>query len=140
MTIEAQIIEAMREAKKPVDLAYLRERLGMERQEVSDSLRRLFNKGWINKKGNSRRMFYTVKRYGTPKDGRGLSPGSRTGRNHANPHAAGIKSAIKRGQHPRPIARTALEQAWGWAPSYPQLREPATCGLLIGGNVRLQES
>ena len=78
-------------------------------------------------------------------DGRGLSPGSikalqnwvRSGGQFGN--LKYVKTKLVDGRyHPRPIAKTALEQMWGWIPNQDSRRvaDDADMGFNGGGTVR----
>jgi hypothetical protein len=118
VTIQQKIFAIIKAAGKPVDVGYVRERIAMDNPiRVSDALGRLRRSGWIKLTGSDRVAFYTVARKGDPQDMRGRCMGSKKAlREHGNSVKGGLRSAILRGQHPKPKATTELERVWGWLP------------------------
>lgn len=58
-----------------------------------------------------------------PNDKRGQSPASKLAlRSHSRNNMAKLRA--RKGYHVKPIATTALEQAWGWLPSIPPRLTP----------------
>ena len=121
MTMQQEVLAIIKAAKKPVNIGYVREHSTLSNKSIGWALNRLHKRGWIKLRGNDRNAFYTVKRYGEPKDMRGRSKGSLEAlRLHGNGLKGGLRSAVLRGQHPRPVATTELERAWGWLPPLSQ--------------------
>ena len=118
MTVQGEVFAIIKAAKKGVDIAYIRGQTSLSNKSIGYALTRLRRTGWIKIRGNDRRAFYTVKRYGDPKDMRGRTKGSLGAlRLHGNGVKGGLRSVVLRGQHPRPVATTELERIWGWLPS-----------------------
>ena len=142
MTVQGEVFGIIKAAKKGVDIAYIRGQTSLSNKSIGYALTRLRRTGWIKIRGNDRRAFYTVKRYGDPKDMRGRTKGSLEAlRLHGNGVKGGLRSAVLRGQHPRPVATTELERMWGWLPlRSPELPPVSKSVSIVGGTVRPQET
>lgn len=141
MTIEADVFRLLRRdgPMKPQEIV---RRLGHSTWGVRHAIYRLRDKGYIERTSKAR---YVVTKRVTPKDGRGQSDASRQnlllalGREGG--YAKARREAEARGDvyHPKPRARTALEQAWGFVPVSVVAAENEPC-LNSAGTVRPQET
>ena len=108
MKVGRQIFGIIRAAGKPVDRAYIRSRCTLSDESIGCALVRLKRGGWLNMEGNQFHAVYTVARDGELPETRGSNPASRKNLSRGWYHKP------KPDRHPRPVATTALEQAWGW--------------------------
>lgn len=115
MTQESLVFEIVKAASGPVNLAYVASRSGLSRDQTSYTLLRLRRKKWIAVRGRNHAATYTQRRYGSPKDGRGHSPGSLAAlRLNNGGFKGGPARARSQGFHPRTEPTTEIEKAWGW--------------------------
>lgn len=110
-------------------------------QKASDALCILRRRGLVQMVSRGYRPeFMIVPGTKPPSDQRGKSPNCHAAlREYARANA--IRLHTSKGHHPRPIAKTALEQAWGWLPSASQgLSQSSNSVLIDGGKMRPEQS
>jgi len=117
----------MLEAKKPQGAKEVAEAIGKAQRSVEFEFQRFRNLGIVvrtNPCPSHSKWELTGKQWTKEGDHRGQSPGSvkalqnwvRTGGNIGNLKFVKLK-LVKGRYHPKPKAKTALEQAWGWLPN-----------------------
>ena len=119
-TLERRLYFTLKHAVGPLTWADLRLRSGLEDDRLYETMYRLRYKGLVEESGKyKKRRFWLAPGAGEPVDLRGTSIKSQNNLLGAN-NARKAGGVYRKKQRP-PTPTHALEQCWGWLPSFREL-------------------
>lgn len=120
VTVERRLYFTLKHATGPLGWADIRLRSRLDRYVIYDGMDRLVDKGLVESLGHQKlRTFWLKVGAVEPVDMRGTSVNSLKNLSNVGSRAG----RVYRKKPTAPTPTHALEQCWGWVPSFPNLQE-----------------